>query len=76
MQYRTVLSPGQTDSQVDASQRKFVKPELVYGLAKGGQTDRSVDAPNGNATKKEISGNKDKLLLERHLELPTRKSSY
>ena len=34
-----VLSAGQTDSQVDASQRKFAKPELAYGLAKGGQTD-------------------------------------
>ena len=30
---------GQTDSQVDASQRKFAKPELAYGLAKGDQTD-------------------------------------
>ena len=30
------LSPGQTDSQVDASQRKFAKAELAYGLAKGG----------------------------------------
>ena len=38
----SVLSPGQTDSQVDASQRKFVKPELAYGLAKGGQTDSQV----------------------------------
>ena len=36
------LSPGQTDSQVDASQRKFAKPELAYGLAKGGQTDSQV----------------------------------
>ena len=34
--------PGQTDSQVDASQHKFAKPELVYGLAKGGQTDLQV----------------------------------
>ena len=33
---------GQTDSQVDASQRKFEKPELAYGLAKGGQTDSQV----------------------------------
>ena len=32
------LHPGQTDSQVDACQRKFVKPEL----AKGGQTDSQV----------------------------------
>ena len=37
-----MLSPGQTDSQVDASQRKFAKPELAYGLAKGGQTDSQV----------------------------------
>ena len=36
------LSPGQTDSQVDASQRKFAKPEFAYGLAKGGQTDSQV----------------------------------
>ena len=28
------------DSQVDVSQRKFVKPELAYGLAKGGQLDK------------------------------------
>ena len=34
------LSPGQTDSQVDASRPKFAKPELAYGLAKGGQTTR------------------------------------
>ena len=26
----------------DASQRKFAKPELAYGLAKGGQTDSQV----------------------------------
>ena len=39
------LSPaGQTNSQVDASQRKFAKPELAYGLAKGGQTDSQVNA--------------------------------
>ena len=36
------LSPGQTDSQVDASQRNFAKAELAYGLAKGGQTDSQV----------------------------------
>ena len=36
------LSPGQTDLQVDASQHKFAKPELVYGLVKGGQTDSQV----------------------------------
>ena len=29
-------------SQVDASQRKFAKAELAYGLAKGGQTDSQV----------------------------------
>ena len=40
----THLSPGQTDSQVDASQRKFAKSELAYGLAKGGQTDSQVNA--------------------------------
>ena len=34
-----LLSP---DSQVEASQRKFVKPELAYGLAMGGQTDSQV----------------------------------
>ena len=28
-------SPGQTDMQVDASRRKFAKPELAYGLAMG-----------------------------------------
>ena len=27
---------------VDASQRKFAKPELAHGLAKGGQTDSQV----------------------------------
>ena len=37
-----LLSPGQTGSQVDASQRKFAKPELAYGLAMGGQTDSIV----------------------------------
>ena len=30
------------DSQVNASQRKFAKPELANGLAKGGQTDSQV----------------------------------
>ena len=30
------------DSQVDASQRRFAKPELAYGLAMGGQTDSQV----------------------------------
>ena len=39
---RSFLSPGQTNSQVDASQRKFEKPELAYGLAKDGQTDSQV----------------------------------
>ena len=34
-----VKSPGQTDSQVDASQRKFAKQELAYRLVMGGQTD-------------------------------------
>ena len=29
------------DSQVDASQHKFAKPELVYGLAMGSQTEVS-----------------------------------
>ena len=33
---------GQTDSQVDASQRKFAKPELAIRLAMGGQTDSQV----------------------------------
>ena len=32
------LNPG----QIDASQRKFAKPELTYRLAKGGQTDSQV----------------------------------
>ena len=35
---RPLLSPGQTDSQVDANRRKFAKPELAYGLAKGGDS--------------------------------------
>ena len=35
-------TPDQTDSQVDASQRKFAKPELAYGLAMGGETDAQV----------------------------------
>ena len=39
---KSILSPGQTNSQVDASQRKFAKPELAYGLAMGGQTDSQV----------------------------------
>ena len=38
-QHRTQLRPGQTDLQVDASQRKFAKPELAYGLK-----DRTHDA--------------------------------
>ena len=38
------LSPGQTDSQVDVSQRKFANPELAYGLAKGGQMDSQVSS--------------------------------
>ena len=38
------LSPGQTDLQVGTSQRKFAKPELAYGLAKGGQTDSQVSS--------------------------------
>ena len=37
-------SPGQTDSQVDASRRKFAEPELAYGLAMGGHTDSQVDS--------------------------------
>ena len=37
-----MLSPGQTDSQVEASQRKFAKPERAYGLAKGDQTNSQV----------------------------------
>ena len=37
-----MLSPGQTDLQVDASQHKFAKPELAYRLAKGGQMDSQV----------------------------------
>ena len=39
---KSVLRPDQMDSQVDASQCKFAKPELAYGLAKGGQTDLQV----------------------------------
>ena len=39
MQKVMVKSPGQTDSQVDASQRKFAKQELAYRLVMGGQTD-------------------------------------
>ena len=38
----TIWSPRQTDYQVDASQRKFAKPELAHGLAMGGQTDSQV----------------------------------
>ena len=37
-----ILSRCQTDSQVDASRRKFAKPKLAYGLAKGGRTDSQV----------------------------------
>ena len=37
---RADLSPSQTDSQVDASGRKFAKPEL----AMVGQTDSQVDS--------------------------------
>ena len=32
------------DSQVDASQRKFAKPELTYRLAMGGQTDSQLSS--------------------------------
>ena len=50
------LSPaGQTNSQVDASQRKFAKPELAYGLAKGGQTDSQVDASQRKFAKPELA---------------------
>ena len=34
--------PNGLTGRVDASQRKFAKPELAYGLAKGGQTDSQV----------------------------------
>ena len=49
------LNPGQTDSQVDASQRKFAKPELAYGLAMGGQTDSQVDASQRKFAKPELA---------------------
>ena len=42
--YVSRKAADQTDSQVDASQRKFAKPELAYGLAKGGQTDSQVSS--------------------------------
>ena len=38
----THIKPWQTDLKVDASQRKFAKPEVAYGLAMGGQTDSQV----------------------------------
>ena len=38
----SALSPRQTDPQVHASRRKFAKPELAYGLAKGGQIGLQV----------------------------------
>ena len=44
----------QTDSQVDASRRKFAKPELAYGLAMGGQTDFQVGS-QVHASRKETS---------------------
>ena len=51
--YEFISAPGQTDSQVDASQRKFVKAELAYGLAKGGrQTDSQVATPSRNFVNK------------------------
>ena len=37
------------DSQVDASQRKFAKTELAYGLARGGQTDSQVNSQSQKA---------------------------
>ena len=42
--YVSRKAADQTDSQVDASQRKFAKPEFAYGLAKGDQTDLQVDS--------------------------------
>ena len=43
------LSPGQTDSQVDAS---LAKPELAHGLAMGGQTDSHVGSQVHTSRKK------------------------
>ena len=37
--YNESIALGQTDSQVDASQHKFAKPELAYELMIGGETD-------------------------------------
>ena len=48
------LRPGQTDSQVDASQRKFGKPELAYGLAMGDQTDSQIGSQVHASRKKSL----------------------
>ena len=42
MAFKSALSPGQTDSHVNAGRRNFAKPKLAYGLAMGGQTDSQV----------------------------------
>ena len=37
--------------KVDASQRKFAKPQLAYGLVKGGQTDSQVGSQVARSSK-------------------------
>ena len=41
-QSKALAKRTRKSTQVDASQWKFAKPELAYGLAKGGQTDSQV----------------------------------
>ena len=41
-EFEALAKRPRKSTQVNASQHKFVKPELAYGLAKGGQTDSQV----------------------------------
>ena len=43
------------DLQVDASQRKFAKPELAYGRAMGGQTNSQVGSRVHASCKKVVN---------------------
>ena len=43
------------DSQVDASQRKFAKPELMYELVMGDQTDSQLGSQVHTSHKKVVN---------------------
>ena len=43
------------DLQVDASQRKFAKPELMYKLVMGGQTDSQLGSQVHTSHKKVVN---------------------